>query len=187
MPLSPSTPVSSLGSALAVERLRRHAIYCAPSIDLVDPSDHALAGAYGTTSHRVVAAVRHRAGSTMTIRPLDAAVTVTSARRIQWMVLDVPAARVPAGFVWAQLGRSAQLDFASPVLLLPIVFTPSAALDSWLYASTTPAVIGTYQAPQCAIGGQVLAPGRALLLVVARLGANDPICVGSLRVEVCDE
>jgi hypothetical protein len=185
--LPSSTPLTSLASTIAVSSLRRRVIYCAPSLDLADPSDHSLVGSYGTSLHRVVVAVRRAAAATMTVRPFDASVAVTSARRIQWMVLDVPAARVPAGLVWSALGTSGQVEFSAPALAAPIVHTPSASLDSWLYVSTTPATIGTYSVPMCLAEGQPLAAGRALLLVVARLGTNDPIVNGCLRVEVSDE
>lgn len=186
-PLPRSSSLTAIQAATAVERLRRRVIYCAPSLDLADPSDHALVAAYGTTSHRVSVAVRRSAGSSAVIRPLDASVAVLQARRIQWMVLIVPAARVPAGMVWAPLGSSGDLEYSAPTLGAPIAHTTSASLDAWLYASTTPAVIGTYQAPACAIDAQPLIAGDVLALVIARYGANDPLVNGVLRVEVCDE
>jgi hypothetical protein len=186
MPLPTSTPIAALASTLAVERLRRRAVYCAASVDLTDPSNHDLIGAIADTRYLVVSAVRHRAGATATVRPVAAQwenVNPTG-RAMLWALLDVPAARIPAGLVWSQLGTSGQLDYATPTIAAPVYHPMNKALDTWLCGHMTAPLVGPYRCTTD--GAQPLAAGRALLLVGARF-TGTTFVEGQILVEVSDE
>jgi hypothetical protein len=103
-------------------------------------------------------------------------------RGVQWMLLDVPAARLPV-LAWAQLGTSGQIDYAAPTIAAPVVFAPSKSLDSWLCTGTAPGALGNYKGVSVA-GSQALGAGRALLLVAARLVTGDVYIEGTIRVEL---
>lgn len=188
MPLQNSMPWGSLQSSLAVDRLRRREIYCAASVDVTDPGDHNLIGGTADLFYIVVVGIRHRAGATRVLRPVDARLDIVapSGRPAIWMVLDVPAARVPAGLAWSQLGRSGQVDYAAPTIAIPVARNPSKSLDTILCSHFTPALTGTYRSNSLD-GCQVLSPGRALLLIAGRWTGGQTHVEGELRVEVCDE
>lgn len=186
MPLDPGIPLGNLSAPLAVERLRRRTIATATGLSLVDPSDHTGAEIPTGTSHVVILALRRKVGAVPAVRPIDAAVSSSSANRTQWLLLHVPAALVPAGLVWTDLYAGAPVEWARvnagglPVALAPVLATMDCL------ASGSLAGLVTVQSDPCC-DAQPLASGDALVVVGARSAAADGAALAIIRAEISDE